>query len=137
MKGSKLLFADETYAIRGALFEVYNEMGSGFLEAVYQECLVKEFDARGIPFREQQELRVSYKGELLQQKYIPDFLCYNSVLLEIKGVKTIGPEHRAQLLNYLKATGLEVGLLVNFGCASNIQVERFARIDSKTIRVNP
>lgn len=119
-----LLFEEETYAIRGALFEVYKELGCGFLEPVYQECLEKEMRRRKIPSVAQEELKLIYKGEQLQQIYKPDFVCYNQIILEIKAVKEIAPEHRAQVINYLKATGLKLGLLANFGHYPKIEVER-------------
>jgi len=121
-----LLFEDETYAIRGAIFEVYREMGCGFLEAVYQECLEKELKNKGIPFVAQPELKLNYKGEPLLQTYKPDFICYDQIILEIKSVKEIAPEHKAQVLNYLKATGLRLGLLVNFGSHPKAQIDRLA-----------
>jgi len=121
-----LIFEEETFAIRGAVFEVYREMGSGFLEAVYQACLEKEFDSRGIPFVSQPELKIVYKGTPLQQSYRPDLVCYNQIILELKAVKEITPEHKAQLINYLKATHLQLGLLINFGSHPKVQIERFA-----------
>ena len=121
---NKLLYEEETYAIRGALFEVYRELGCGFLEAVYQECLEKEFHLRKIPFVAQQELRLSYKGELLRQIYKPDLICYGSIIVEIKAVSSIRGEHKAQVLNYLKATEMKLALLVNFGCYPKATVER-------------
>ncbi len=89
----KLLFRDEVYAIQGAIFDVYREMGCGFLEAVYQECLVRELRIRGIPFVAQPELKLIYKGEVLEQSYRPDFICFGQVLIELKAVKSIAPEH--------------------------------------------
>ena len=121
---SELLFEQETYAIRGAVFEVYREMGSGFLEAVYQECLEKEFQYRAIPFIPQGELRLTYKDEPLVQVYKPDFICYHKIIVELKAVKELVPEHKAQLLNDLKATRLRLGLLVNFGSDPKVEVER-------------
>ena len=121
-----LLFEEETFAIRGAVFEVYREMGCGFLEAVYQECLQKELTARGIPFVSQPELKLTYKGKLLQQTYKPDLICYTQIILELKAIKDISAEHKAQLLNYLKATNLRLGLLINFGSHPKAQIERFA-----------
>jgi len=108
-------FQDETYRILGACFEVYNEMGCGFLEPVYQECLETELKAQRIPFASQPVLDLDYKGSRLQKKYQPDFSCFNSVLVEIKAVSRLTSEHRAQTLNYLNASSLQVGLLVNFG----------------------
>ena len=122
-----LLFEDESFVIRGACFEVYKEMGCGFLEAVYQECLVRELRLRGIPFVAQPELKLIYKGEVLEQSYRPDFICFGQVLIELKAVKSIAPEHQAQLLNYLKATELRLGLIVNFGHFPQVEIERFAR----------
>ena len=121
---SKLKYENETYAIRGVVFEVYREMGYGFLEAVYQECMEKELAKKGIPFSAQQELKLSYKGEPLKQTYKPDLICYGKIIIELKALREITGEHRAQVLNYLKATGFELGLLVNFGCHENANVER-------------
>jgi len=121
-----LLFEEETFAIRGAVFEVYREQGCGFLEAVYQECLEKELSAKGIPFRSQPELTLIYKGQRLQQTYKPDLICYDQIILELKAVKDISPEHKAQVINYLKATNLKLGLLINFGSYPKAQIERFA-----------
>ena len=120
-----ILFKDESYQIIGACFEVYNEKGNGFLEAVYQECLGLELDAREVPFREKPRLRLEYKGRPLRQEYEPDFLCFGEILLEIKAVKTLLPEHRAQAVNYLKSTGKPLALLVNFGSFPKLQHERF------------
>lgn len=126
-KNTEFLYQQESYAIRGACFEVYKEMGPGFLEAVYQECLAKEFTRQNIPFNAQQQLSLQYKGEPLSQTYVPDFICYDKIIVEIKGTREISPEHKAQLLNYLKATGMKLGLLVNFGHYPQIQIERMAR----------
>ena len=120
----ELLYAEESYAIRGAIFDVYREMGSGFLEPVYQECLENEFKRRNLPHVPQVELKLIYKGDLLLQTYKPDFVCFGKIIVELKAVKAIAPEHEAQLLNYLKATGMRLGLLVNFGSYPNAEVER-------------
>lgn len=122
-----LKFADESYRIRGAVFEVYREMGCGYLEAVYQECLEREFVRQGIPFAAQRELLLQYKGEMLVQTYKPDFICYDRIIVELKAVKELANEHRAQVHNYLKATGLELGLLVNFGHYPKAEIERIVR----------
>ncbi len=121
---SKLLFAEETYAIRGPIFEVYREMGCGFLEAVYQECLEKEFAVQEIPFEAQPELNLIYKGEMLEGKYRPDFVCFGSIIVELKALRETTKEHEAQVHNYLRASGLKVGLLVNFGHHPKATVER-------------
>jgi GxxExxY protein len=122
-----LKFADESYQIRGAVFEVYREMGCGYLEAVYQECLEREFVRQGIPFAAQRELLLQYKGETLVQTYKPDFICYDRIIVELKAVKELANEHRAQVHNYLKATGLTLGLLVNFGHFPKAEIERIVR----------
>ncbi|ABL00070.1 GxxExxY protein [Pelobacter propionicus] len=119
-----LLYEKETYAIRGVVFEVYREMGCGFLEAVYQECLEKEFNRCGIPCAAQQELKLSYKGTPLNQTYRPDFVCFDSIIVEIKALSATTGEHKAQVLNYLKASEKRLGLLVNFGCYPKATVER-------------
>lgn len=116
MPDTPLILKDEVFAINGAVFEVYREKGCGFLEAVYQECLAKEFAIQGIPFVAQPELRLSYKGQPIEAHYKPDFVCFGSVIVELKALSATTPEHEAQVLNYLKATGHRVGLLVNFGC---------------------
>ena len=97
----KIIFRDECSAIQGAVFEVYREMGSGYLEAVYQECLEKEFRSRKIPFTAQQELQPFYKGEALRQFYKPDLICYDRIIVELKALRELTGEHRAQLMNYL------------------------------------
>jgi len=119
-----ILYREECYQIQGAVFEVYREMGCGFLEAVYQECLGKEFSKRGIPFAAHQEQRLLYKGEPLRQTYIPDFICHESIIIELKALAATTGEHKAQVMNYLKATGMRLGLLTNFGCHPKATVER-------------
>ena len=125
MRRMELLFKEESYEIIGACFRVYEEKGCGFLEAVYQECLALELADRNIPFIEKPQLRIEYKGHVLKQTYQPDFLCYDKIMLEIKAVKCLMDDHRAQALNYLKATGLDLALLVNFGHYPGIERERF------------
>jgi GxxExxY protein len=118
-----LILGDETYQVRGAIIGVSQELGSGFLEAVYQECVALEMAWRHIPFAACPNLRLAYRGQPLKQTYIPDFLAFEQIIVELKVVREIAPEHRAQVLNYLKATGLHVGLLANFGC-SPVRIER-------------
>ena len=115
---------EETYEILGACFEVYNEMGCGFLESVYQECLERELTSSRIPFEAQQPIDLVFKGEGLQRTFSPDLLCFRKVIVELKAVRRLAPEHRAQLINYLKACRLEVGLLVNFGAYPQLEYER-------------
>ena len=120
----ELLYKEDTYRIIGACFEVYKDKGNGFVEPVYQECLGMEFALQGIPFTAQAALRISYKGQELKQRYIPDFMCYEKIVVELKAVSQVTDEHRAQVLNYLKATGCRVGLLVNFGHYPKLEYER-------------
>ena len=120
----KLVFEEETFAIRGAAFEVYREMGCGFLEAVYQECIQIELARLKIPYEAHRQLPLVYKGDALKQVYIPDLVCYNEIVVELKAVKAIAPEHRAQIINYLKAAKMRVGLLVNFGAYPKATIER-------------
>lgn len=122
-----LKFENESYCIRGAIYEVYREMGCGFLEAVYQECLEREFTRQKIPFAAQVELTLSYKGDQLAQTYKPDFICYDCIIVEVKAAKELTKEHWAQVHNYLKATGFELGFLVNFGHYPKAEIERIVR----------
>jgi len=124
MNHEKLLYKNECFDIQGAVFEVYKEMGSGFLENVYQECLEREFAFRKIPFVASQEILINYRGIPLKQFYKADFICYDRIILELKAVKDVAPEHQAQLFNYLKATNLRLGLLINFGHFPKVQIIR-------------
>ena len=122
----KLIYSDETYEIKGALFEVYKTLGAGFLEAVYQESLEEELRLRGIPFEAQSEIKISYKGKALRQFYKADIVCYDKIILELKAVSNLLPEHSAQLFNYLRATRMKLGLLVNFGHYPGVEIKRIA-----------
>ena len=121
------LFKEESYIIRGAVFEVYREMGCGFLESVYQECLEKELIKKDVSFISQPALELFYKGEKLNQIYKPDLICYGNIILELKAVSKLSDEHRAQLHNYLKATGLKLGFLINFGHYPKATIERIVK----------
>ena len=121
---SDLRYKDECYRIQGAIFEVYREKGCGFAEGVYQESLEIEFHLQGIPFVAQPELKLTYKGRSLRSTYRPDFICFESIIIELKALKTTASEHQAQVLNYLKATDLSLGLLVNFGAYPKATVQR-------------
>ncbi|MBM4042614.1 MAG: GxxExxY protein [Planctomycetes bacterium] len=112
---SELLYADQTYAILGACFNVYKDKGCGFHEPLYQECLEIEFEYQAIPADPQREIKLTCRGRTLKQTFRPDFLCFDRIVVELKAVSRLIDEHRAQVLNYLHATGLQVGLLVNFG----------------------
>lgn len=123
----EFIHGEETHALPGACFAVYKDKGCGFLEAVFQECLELELSDRHIPFRAQPQLQLEYKGRMLKQTYQPDLVCYDKIILEIKAVSKLADEHGAQVHNYLKATGLRVGLLVNFGHHPLIEHERIIR----------
>ncbi|BAX78625.1 GxxExxY protein [Labilibaculum antarcticum] len=114
----------ECYKIIGSCMEVHSELGCGFLEAVYQEALEIELVEKEIDFEREVELGIVYKGNQLDKKYYADFLCFDEVIVELKAVKTLDDIHTAQVLNYLKATGKRVGLLINFG-ATSLQYKRF------------
>jgi len=120
----KILFKEESFLIQGAIFEVYKELGPGFLEAVYQEALEHELRTRTIPFVAQPELTINYKGIKLSQSYRPDLICHEKIIIEIKAVNDLRPEYHAQTLNYLKATGIRLGMLVNFGSHSKVTIRR-------------
>ena len=109
---------ERTYRIIGCAMEVHKELGCGFLEAIYQEALGREFGIQGIPNRAQPIIEIFYKGKPLDKKYQPDFVCYEEIILEIKAISSLTGVEEAQLINYLKATGLKVGLLINFGAKS-------------------
>ena len=114
-KTNNMLYQNEVYAILGAAMEVQNELGGGFLEMVYHEALNIEFNLRKIPFETEKLITVSYKGHLLEKNYRADLVCYDNIVVELKSVEKIKSEHVAQLLNYLKATNLPMGILINFG----------------------
>ena len=124
---TEIIYRDESYAILGACFEVYKEKGSGFLEAVYQECLALELELQGIPFLEKPQLALTYKGRPLQHTYQPDFVCHGKIVVELKAVSALSDEHRAQTHNYLRAGAYRLGLLVNFGHFPKLEHERIVR----------
>jgi GxxExxY protein len=122
----ELLFKEDSYKIIGACFEVYREKGCGFLESVYQECMAIELRLVGIPYVAKAPLALEYKSNPLVSTYIPDFVCFDKIVLEVKAVTILTDEHRAQVQNYLAATGMKLGLLVNFGHYPKAQIERIA-----------
>ncbi len=121
---TELLYKEESYKIVGAGFEVYREKGCGFLEPVYQECMEIELRLQGVPCVPKKLLALEHKSCPLRSTYQPDFVCYDKIVLELKAVTELADEHRAQLQNYLRATGLKLGLLMNFGHYPKAQVER-------------
>jgi GxxExxY protein len=125
---------EETYRILGACFEVYNEMGRGFLEPVYQECLELELQHQEIPFESQVTLELEYKGHKLEKRYQPDLICFESVVVEIKAASSLAIDHEAQLLNYMNAGNFEVGLLVNFGHYPKLEYTRLVNQQKNYLR---
>ena len=120
---NNLLLKEESYKIIGAAMEVHRLLGCGFVEAIYQEALEKELALREIPFEREKELTVSYKGNTLTKTFKADFVCYNKIILELKAVRAFTDEHYAQIYTYLRASGMDLGILINFGTAS-IEYER-------------
>ena len=114
-KDIMLLYKEEVYKIVGAAMEVHAQLGFGFLEQVYQEALELEFEKSGIPFEREKELFINYKGTQLKKTYQADFICYDKIVVELKALSELTGEHQSQVLNYLKCTGMKVGLLINFG----------------------
>jgi GxxExxY protein len=124
---TELLLKEEVYAIIGAAIEVHRELGAGFREPVYQEAMEIELADRTIPFQAQQELNIRYKKRVLKKKYVPDLICYDQVIVELKALDHLSGNEESQILNYLKATGLRVGLLINFGSHGKLEWKRFVR----------
>jgi len=125
----EIVLKEESYAVMGACFEVYKEKGPGFVEPIYHECLEIEFGSRSLPAVSKPRLEIAYKGVKLKHGPEPDFVCFGKMILEIKAVKALCDEHRAQLLSYLKATGFELGVLVNFCGQEELEWERIVRTD--------
>jgi GxxExxY protein len=121
---ASIIYRLESYEIMGACFEVYKEKGSGFVESVYQECLEMELGDRKILFRAQPELVLTYKGRPLKSKFKPDLICFDKIVVELKAVTALTDEHRAQVQNYLRATKMKLGLLVNFSHYPKLEYER-------------
>ncbi|MBA4408487.1 MAG: GxxExxY protein [Odoribacter sp.] len=113
-----ILYKEENFTIIKACIEVHNQLGNGFLEAVYQEALEYEFELQNIPSVREYPLQIRYKDKILEKEYIPDFICYSKIIVELKAVSELSPTHISQVLNYLKATGFRLGLLINFGGTS-------------------
>jgi len=132
---AELLYKDEVYTIIGAAMEVYNQLGPGFGEAIYQEAMEIESDSRNIPNIPQQDIHVLYKGKTLKKFFTPDLICYEKVVVEIKALDRLTSREEAQLLNYLKATGMPVGLLINFGAESNLEWKRMVLTSQKPIHI--
>lgn len=118
-------FSEEGYALMGAAFEVHSQLGGGLLEEIYQESLQLELGMRGIPFVRKQELAVFYKGIELKKRYIPDLMVFGEIVVELKAVSSLIPEHEAQLINYMRITRKAVGYLINFAPTKKLEWKRF------------
>ena len=127
----ELIFKNEVYAIIGSAMEVYNTLGPGFAEPVYQEAFRIEMTNRHIPVKAQQELVVLYKGKPLEKTYIADYVAYEKIIIEIKNLEQLGSREEAQLLNYLKATSLPLGLLINFGALADLEWKRMVSTENR------
>lgn len=128
-----LIYEQETYKILGACFEVYKQKGCGFTEAVYQECLAIEFELQKIPFLSQPKLQLEYKGRILEQFFIPDFICFVKIIVEIKALSDLIEINKSQALNYLNATNFELALLVNLGHYPKLEHKRIANTKNKNL----
>lgn len=121
---NRYILEEETYAIIGAAMEVYYKLGNGFAEPVYQEALAIEFELRNVLFEPQRRLSIEYKGRRLEKGYIADFMCFDQIVVEIKAISSLSPVDWSQIMNYLKASKLRVGLLFNFGSHSRMEMKR-------------
>ena len=119
-----IIYKEEAYKIMGSAFKVYNGLGHGFLEAVYQEALEIEFHKQGIPYEREKELKIIYDGEELKQTYRADFVCFGKIIVELKAVSKLDYAHHSQVYNYLHATNYKLGILFNFGCSEELEYER-------------
>jgi len=122
---TELIFKDESYRIVGACFAVYNDKGHAFTEPIYHECLEIEFAQLGLPFHSKPPITLTYRGRTLTHAFIPDFVCFERIVVEIKAVSTLTDEHRAQVINYVNAADFALGLLINFGHFPKVQFERY------------
>jgi len=114
----ELLYKNESYKIIGAAMEVHKDLGAGFLESVYQEAFELELQKQNIPYEREALLNIYYKGTKLKKRYSADFVCFEKIVVEIKALGELNTDHEAQILNYLKTSGLKLGLLINFGSRS-------------------
>ena len=119
-----IIYRQESYEIIGAAYDVYNKLGHGFLEAVYQEALEIELKKRDIPYEREKDLKILYDGIELKQSYKADFVCYDKIIIELKAVSSLDDAHHAQVYNYLHATGFKLGILLNFGCSNGLETKR-------------
>ena len=131
-----MIYPHEAYEIIGAAMDVHNTLGQGFLESVYQEVLEIEMNKRNIPFTAQAKIQIQYKDVPMEHYFIADFVCYDKIIVELKSVSTILPEHEAQIINYLRATGFKLGILLNFN-EESLFFKRYPNVMAKAnIRTN-
>jgi GxxExxY protein len=124
-KQTEIFMKEEVYRIIGAAIEVHKELGSGFLEPVYQEALEIELANQQAPYSSQTPLKITYKGKQLKKEYVADLICFGGIIIELKALKKLSGVERSQIINYLKATGMKVGLLINFGSTGKLEWEKF------------
>ena len=129
MSEQNILYKEESYKIVGAAMNVHHFLGCGFLEPVYQEALQIELDFLKIPYKREVPLPIMYRGKRLEKYYIADFVCYDKIIVELKALSALTSEHKAQVINYLKATNIELGILFNFG-TTRLTTERVVRSTS-------
>jgi GxxExxY protein len=122
---TEMLYKEEVYQIIGAAMEIYNQLGNGFLEGVYQDAMGIELAIRKIPYSEQVPIEITYKGQTPRHHYQPDMVLFDKIILEMKAISALGANEEAQLLNYLKASGMQLGLLINFGSKAKLEWKRF------------
>lgn len=120
-----LIFKDEVYAIVGCAMEVYNQLGNGFLESVYQEAIEIECGKRQVPFVSQKSLSIRYKDVILSKQFTADLICFDCIIVELKALERLSGKEDSQIINYLKATGMKVGVLINFGSHGKLEWKRF------------
>ena len=120
----ELIFKDEVYSIMGAAMDVHRELGSGFLESVYQEALEMELTRRQIPFESLKPIKIIYKGRTLNKEFVADLICYGKIIVELKAQENLSGKEEAQVLNYLKATGIKVAVVINFGSHPKLEWKR-------------
>lgn len=131
------IYEQEGYQLMGAAFEVYNHLGYGMAEEVYQQCLQIELELQAIPFERKFPLKLSYKGRKIEKEYIPDLFVFDAIIVELKAVKDVLSEHEAQLFNYLRIAGRPVGYLINFGRKERLEWKRYVVSDLRRPHQKP